>query len=107
MSQAEFDKAAEEVKNLKTKPTDGEMLFIFSQYKQATVGKVNTERPGMMDFKGKARWDGWNGLKGTSQDNALKAYITKVEEQKKKYGILGIRLGCQSQCLAFLLLWAT
>ncbi|KAG8509579.1 Acyl-CoA-binding protein [Galemys pyrenaicus] len=61
---AEFDKAAEEVKNLKTKPTDEEMLFIYSHYKQATVGDVNTERPGMMDFKGKAKWDAWNGLKG-------------------------------------------
>ncbi|XP_037369011.1 acyl-CoA-binding protein [Talpa occidentalis] len=87
MSQAEFEKAAEEVKNLKTKPTDEEMLFIYSHYKQATVGDVNTERPGMMDFKGKAKWDAWNGLKGTSKDNAMKAYIAKVEELKGKYGI--------------------
>nr|KAF6336430.1 diazepam binding inhibitor, acyl-CoA binding protein [Myotis myotis] len=42
MSQAEFDKAAEDVKNLKTKPADDEMLFIYSRYKQATVGDVNT-----------------------------------------------------------------
>ncbi|XP_037371176.1 acyl-CoA-binding protein-like [Talpa occidentalis] len=87
MSQAEFDKAAEEVKNLKTKPTYEEMLFIYSQYKQATVGDVNTERPGMMDFKGKAKWDAWNGLKGTSKDNAMKACIAKVEELKGKYGL--------------------
>uniref|UniRef100_A0A803SPN5 Acyl-CoA-binding protein n=1 Tax=Anolis carolinensis TaxID=28377 RepID=A0A803SPN5_ANOCA len=64
MSQAEFDKAAEEVKKLKTQPADEEMLFIYSHFKQATVGDVNTERPGMLDFKGKAKWDAWNGLKG-------------------------------------------
>lgn len=40
--QAEFQKAAEEVKHLKTKPTDAEMLEIYSLYKQATVGDVNT-----------------------------------------------------------------
>ncbi|XP_040835060.1 acyl-CoA-binding protein isoform X2 [Ochotona curzoniae] len=87
MSQAEFEKAAEEVKNLKAKPTDSEMLFIYSHYKQATVGDVNTERPGMLDLKGKAKWDAWNELKGTSKESAMKAYVDKVEELKQKYGI--------------------
>ncbi|XP_043381627.1 acyl-CoA-binding protein isoform X2 [Chelonia mydas] len=42
MSQAEFDKAAEEVKQLKSQPTDEEMLYIYSHFKQATVGDINT-----------------------------------------------------------------
>jgi len=25
----------------------------------------STERPGMLDFTGKAKWDAWNGKKGT------------------------------------------
>ncbi|KAM6178303.1 acyl-CoA-binding protein [Rhynchocyon petersi] len=85
--QAEFDKAAEDVKHLKTKPADDEMLFIYSRYKQATVGDINTERPGMLDFKGKAKWDAWSELKGISKEEAMKAYVDKVEELKKKYGI--------------------
>ncbi|XP_006883838.1 PREDICTED: acyl-CoA-binding protein-like [Elephantulus edwardii] len=85
MSQAEFDKAAEGVKHLKTKPANDEMLFIYSRYKQATVGDINTERPGMLDFKGKAKWDAWSELKGTSKEEAMKAYVDKVEELKKKY----------------------
>ncbi|XP_062961401.1 acyl-CoA-binding protein [Cynocephalus volans] len=87
MSQAEFEKAAEEVKHLKTKPSDNEMLCLYSHYKQATVGDVNTERPGILDLKGKAKWDAWNELKGTSKEDAMKAYVSKVEELKKKYGI--------------------
>ncbi|KAL6051733.1 hypothetical protein STEG23_013905 [Scotinomys teguina] len=85
--QAEFDKAAEEVKLLKTQPSDEEMLFIYSHFKQATVGDVNTDRPGLLDLKGKAKWDSWNNLKGTSKESAMKAYVEKVEELKKKYGI--------------------
>ncbi|KAJ6665452.1 hypothetical protein lerEdw1_003293 [Lerista edwardsae] len=87
MTQAEFDKAAEEVKKLKTQPTDQEMLDIYSHFKQATVGDINTERPGMLDFKGKAKWDAWNGLKGMSKEDAMKHYIAKVEELKGKYGM--------------------
>ncbi|XP_059555672.1 acyl-CoA-binding protein-like [Myotis daubentonii] len=84
MSQAEFDKAAEDVKHLKTQPADDEMLFIYNRYKQATVGDTNTERPGMLDLKGKAKWDAWNELKGTSKEDTMKAYISQVEELKKK-----------------------
>ncbi|XP_033900445.1 acyl-CoA-binding protein-like isoform X1 [Acipenser ruthenus] len=87
MSQADFDKAAEEVKNLKSQPSDQEMLEIYSLFKQATVGDVNTARPGMLDFKGKAKWDAWDARKGMGKEDAMKAYIAKVEELKEKYGI--------------------
>lgn len=66
MSEAEFDKAVEDVKHLKIKPAD-KMLFIYSHYKRLTVGDIDTEWPGMLDFKGKAKWEDWNELKGTSE----------------------------------------
>lgn len=55
MSQVEFDKAAEDGKHLKIKPADDEVLFIYSCYKQMTVGDISTEWPGMLDFKGKVK----------------------------------------------------
>lgn len=42
------------------------------------LGRV-AERPGMLDFKGKAKWDAWNGKKGMSQEEAKKLYIEKVQ----------------------------
>ena len=39
---AKFDTAAAEIKQLKAKPTDEEMLQVYSLFKQATVGDVNT-----------------------------------------------------------------
>lgn len=41
-TQADFDKAAEEVKQLKAKPADAEMLRVYALFKQAKVGDVNT-----------------------------------------------------------------
>lgn len=32
----------------------------------------------MLDFKGKAKWDAWEGKKGLSQDEAKEKYIAKV-----------------------------
>lgn len=34
----------------------------------------------MFDFKGKAKWDAWNGKKDMSKDAAMEAYIAKVQE---------------------------
>ncbi|XP_070565494.1 acyl-CoA-binding protein-like isoform X1 [Ptychodera flava] len=87
MPSAAFNTAAEEVKKLKQKPTDEEMLEIYALFKQATVGDINTDRPGMLDFKGKAKWDAWDAKKGTSQADAEQKYIAKVEELKGKYGM--------------------
>uniref|UniRef100_A0A8C6M5Y7 Diazepam binding inhibitor, acyl-CoA binding protein n=1 Tax=Nothobranchius furzeri TaxID=105023 RepID=A0A8C6M5Y7_NOTFU len=78
---------AAEVKQLKAKPSDDEMLQIYSLFKQATVGDVNTARPGMLDFTGKAKWDAWEKQKGKNKEDAISEYIKLVEELKQKYGI--------------------
>lgn len=45
------------------------------------------DRPGMLDLKGKAKWDAWNSKKGLSQDAAKEAYIKKVEELINSIGV--------------------
>ncbi|XP_063322922.1 acyl-CoA-binding protein-like [Pelmatolapia mariae] len=82
-----FDKAVEEVKVLKQKPNQQEMGDLYGLYKQATVGDINTERPGFLDFTGKAKWDAWNARKGLSKEEAMAKYVALVEELKEKCGI--------------------
>jgi len=88
MSQ-EFTDHAEKAKHLKSKPSDAEMLVLYGLYKQVTVGDVNTDRPGMLsiDFAGKAKWDAWNGRKGTSKEDADALYIKEVQGLVEKYGM--------------------
>jgi len=81
-----FDKAAEDVKKLKTRPADADMLEIYALFKQAEVGDCNTDRPGMLDFKGKAKWDAWNGKKGTTKEDAMEAYVEKVQQLIESIG---------------------
>lgn len=77
-----FNTAAEDAKNLPSKPSDNDLLELYANYKQVTVGDCNTPRPGMLDFKGKAKWDAWDALKGTSKEAAEAAYVAKVNELK-------------------------
>lgn len=75
----QFAKAVEDVKRLKETPKDDQLLEIYALYKQATVGDCNTDRPGLLDFKGKAKWDAWNHKKGTSNDKAKQDYVNNVQ----------------------------
>ncbi|CAG12825.1 unnamed protein product, partial [Tetraodon nigroviridis] len=81
-----FQKAAEEAKVLKKSPDNTELGELYALYKQATVGDVNVDRPGMLDFKGRAKWDAWNTKKGVSKEEAMTAYVDLVEKLKEKYG---------------------
>ncbi|XP_017762309.1 PREDICTED: acyl-CoA-binding protein-like [Eufriesea mexicana] len=80
-----FEKAAETIKTLSKRPTDEEFLELYALYKQATVGNINTSRPGMLDLKGKAKWDAWKLKEGMSQDDAKEAYIKFVDTLMEKY----------------------
>ena len=42
---------------------------------------------GMLDFKGKAKWDAWSGKKGTSQDDAKTKYVEYANEMVTKHGL--------------------
>ncbi|XP_076869043.1 acyl-CoA-binding domain-containing protein 7 [Brachyhypopomus gauderio] len=84
---AEFDQYAEDVKKVKTRPSDQELLDLYGLYKQAMVGDINTDKPGMLDMKGKAKWEAWDSRKGMSKDDAMTAYVALAQEIIDKNGM--------------------
>ncbi|CAN7997108.1 unnamed protein product, partial [Ixodes hexagonus] len=63
-SSQQFNKAAEDVKNLTERPSDEELLELYGLFKQANFGDNTTSQPGMFDPKGRAKWAFWNKKKG-------------------------------------------
>jgi len=78
----QFETAAQEVQKLPKRPDDKTLLTLYAFYKQATVGDVTGARPGGFDMVGKAKYDAWAKLKGTSQEMAMQAYIEVVRRLK-------------------------
>ncbi|OGA97837.1 MAG: acyl-CoA-binding protein [Burkholderiales bacterium RIFCSPHIGHO2_12_FULL_69_20] len=77
-----FETAVTESKSLPEKPDNMTLLKIYALYKQATAGDVEGKRPGFTDMVGRAKYDAWNGLKGTSADDAMQDYIDLIESLK-------------------------
>lgn len=83
--QAAFEQAQKDVKTLTRKPSDDDLLFLYSHFKQASEGDVSGKRPGMLNVVARAKYDAWAKLKGMSADEARTKYVEKVEALLKTH----------------------
>ena len=80
--QEQFEQAQADSKNLPERPDNMTLLKIYALFKQASVGDAAGERPGFTDMVGRAKFDAWDALKGTSADEAKQQYIDLIEDLK-------------------------
>lgn len=81
--QKQFEEAVVNSKTLTEKPSNEALLQLYSLYKQATTGDVNTEPPSNpFDFVNKAKHDAWTSIKGKSREDAMQEYVNLVNKLK-------------------------
>jgi len=74
-----FEQASQNVQTLEERPSIENLLRLYALYKQASEGDVQGERPGLMDMKGRAKFDAWASLQGMGAEEAMQAYVDLVE----------------------------
>jgi acyl-CoA-binding protein len=79
MPSAEFHAAVDRVNGLTTDPGNDTNLRLYALYKQATQGDVVGKRPGFTNPVGRAKYDAWSKLKGTTQGDAEATYIAEAD----------------------------
>jgi diazepam-binding inhibitor (GABA receptor modulator, acyl-CoA-binding protein) len=79
-----FEKAQAEVKTLPARPNNDTLLQLYAFYKQGSLGDATGKRPGMLDIAGRAKFDAWEKLKGTSKTDAMQKYVDLVNRLLKK-----------------------
>jgi acyl-CoA-binding protein len=75
----QFEAAVANSKSLTERPDNSTLLKIYALYKQATAGDNTEKKPGFADMVGRAKWDAWNGFKGTANTDAMQQYIDLIE----------------------------
>lgn len=78
-----FAAAKDRVEKLTKRPTNDQLLALYGLYKQATEGDVAGSRPGMLDLKGRAKYDAWASRKGMANEEAMKKYVETVDALAK------------------------
>ena len=82
--QKKFEKATKDVSKAKTDLGNDMKLRLYANFKQSTDGDVVGDKPGFTDFVGRAKYDAWAKLKGTSKDDAMTAYTKLVDRVLKE-----------------------
>jgi acyl-CoA-binding protein len=75
-----FEQAQKDVNTLSRKPDNADLLDLYAFFKQASVGNVQGERPGMLNIAGRLKYDAWEKVKGMSKADAEAAYVKKVQD---------------------------
>jgi len=78
--QTRFDQAQSDVKTLSERPNNMTLLRLYALYKQGAEGDAHGDKPGMTDFVGRYKFEAWEALKGTAQDDAKQKYVELVED---------------------------
>ena len=79
----DFLAAQNNVKTLTSRPSNDTLLELYAWFKQGTEGDVTGKRPGMLDMKGRAKFDAWEKKKGKGKDAAQQAYVDFVTKLLK------------------------
>ena len=78
----QFAQALADSKTLDERPDNATLLKLYALYKQATDGDASGKRPGFTDMIGRAKFDAWAEIKGTSKDDAMQQYVSLIEDLK-------------------------
>ena len=81
-----FKESEVTVKQLKTRPSNDELLKLYGLYKQATTGDASGKRPSLINVKARAKWDAWKELQGLEKMAAMENYCNQVSALVGKYG---------------------
>ena len=76
---SDFESAVAAVPGLSRDPGNDVKLRLYGLYKQATEGDAGGKRPGFTNPVGRAKYDAWAALAGTSRSEAEAAYVAEVD----------------------------
>jgi len=76
---SQFQQAVARARTLPEQPNEV-LLELYGLYKQATMGDVTGEEPGPFDFVGRAKYDAWAARRGLTREEAMAAYIARVDQ---------------------------
>ncbi len=80
--QEQFEQAQLDSKTLSERPDNMTLLKMYALFKQGSNGDAAGDRPGFTDMIGRAKFDAWAALAGTSIEDAQQQYIDLVEDLK-------------------------
>lgn len=65
-----------------------QLKSFINRYKQATVGICDAPKPAFYEFEAKQKWQAWKDLGCMDKEEAMRSYVTQLEEIDPEYIII-------------------
>lgn len=76
----QFEEASKRIHTLSERPSNDVLLTLYSLHKQASVGDVHGDKPGMFDFINAAKYNAWATKRGMSKEECMQQYVELVNK---------------------------
>jgi len=73
-----FQVAVARINRMTEKQPDDVLLKLYGYYKVATVGKNTASRPGILNVKGRKKWEAWKEVESLTTEQAKAYYVQTV-----------------------------
>lgn len=83
--EVDFAAAAKYLETIVASLEQSLLLQFYGLYKQSTIGKCNTNKPGLFALQAKAKWNAWNELQSMPKEVAMQRYIDKMYEIRPEW----------------------
>jgi acyl-CoA-binding protein len=80
MNVSTLEEAFDLTKKFTSKPSNDDLLKLYSLYKQATEGDNQNDPPAGFDFVAAAKHNAWAKIKGMNKEEAVEKYISLVNQ---------------------------
>lgn len=82
----QFEEASKRIHTISKRPSNEVLLTLYSLHKQASVGDVHGDKPGMFDFINLAKYNAWATKRGMTREVCMQQYVDLVNELMAKEG---------------------
>ncbi len=76
----QFEDASKRIHTISKRPSNDVLLTLYSLHKQASVGDVHGDKPGMFDFVNLAKYNAWATKRGMSKEACMEQYVELVNK---------------------------
>jgi acyl-CoA-binding protein len=74
----QFEETSKRVHTFSQRPSNDILLDLYSFHKQASLGDVHGDKPGIFDFINAAKYNAWASKKGLTRKQAMQHYVDLV-----------------------------
>lgn len=98
-----FQAATDHLPAIMEKLGNGDLLYLYARFKQATVGPCRSPKPGVFDYQSRKKWYAWKELGNMPGEQAKNEYVAKMKHCDPQWNGITEKKSISGRCVSRLM----